>query len=82
VTQFFVQYFHVPQIRQRLGVKKPLVGQITEFLTQAIIEGRLEGGQRLVGSELQRKFGISRTPIRQSFRKDQPSAISIKKLYE
>ena len=46
----------------------PLVDQITEFLTNAIIEGRLQGGQRLIESELQRKFGISRTPIRESFR--------------
>ena len=45
-----------------------LVEQITEFLTNAIIEGRLEIGQRLVENELQRKFGISRAPIRESFR--------------
>lgn len=46
----------------------PLVEQITEFLTRAIIEGRLEGGKRLVENELQRNFGVSRTPIRESFR--------------
>ena len=46
----------------------PLVEQITDFLTNAIIEGRFEGGQRLVENELQRKFGISRAPIRESFR--------------
>lgn len=45
-----------------------LVRQITEFLTNAIIEGRLRGGQRLVENTLQRKFGISRSPIRESFR--------------
>ena len=45
-----------------------LVEQVTEFLTNAIIEGRLESGQRLVENELQRKFGISRAPIRESFR--------------
>ena len=45
-----------------------LVEQITEFLTSAILEGRLENGQRLVENELQRKFGISRAPIRESFR--------------
>ncbi len=45
-----------------------LVEQITEFLTNAIIEGRLENGQRLVENELQRRFGISRAPIRESFR--------------
>jgi DNA-binding GntR family transcriptional regulator len=46
----------------------PLVEQITEFLAQSIIEGRYEGGQRLIESELQKKFGVSRTPIRESFR--------------
>lgn len=45
-----------------------LVEQITEFLTNSIIEGKLEGGQRLGENELQRKFGISRAPIRESFR--------------
>lgn len=45
-----------------------LVEQITEFLTNAIIEGRLIGGQRLVENELQRRFGISRAPIRESLR--------------
>jgi len=45
-----------------------LVEQITDFLTNDIIEGRLETGQRLVENELQRKFGISRAPIRESFR--------------
>ena len=46
----------------------PLVEQIAEFLTNAIMEGRLENGQRLVENELQRKFQISRAPIREAFR--------------
>jgi DNA-binding GntR family transcriptional regulator len=45
-----------------------LVQQITDFLTNAIIEGHFVGGQRLVENELQRRFGISRAPIRESFR--------------
>jgi len=45
-----------------------LVEQITKFLTDAIMEGKLESGQRLVESELQRIFRISRSPIRESFR--------------
>jgi DNA-binding GntR family transcriptional regulator len=45
-----------------------LVHQITRFLTDAIIEGQLKGGQRLVENELQRKFKVSRAPIRESFR--------------
>ena len=45
-----------------------LVEQITEYLTNAILEGGLVGAQRLVENELQRRFGISRAPIRESFR--------------
>lgn len=46
----------------------PLVEQISEFLTQAIMDGQFESGERLVENELQRRFGVSRTPIRESFR--------------
>jgi len=42
--------------------------QITEFLTNSIVEGRLGHGQRLVENELQRRFKISRGPIREAFR--------------
>lgn len=45
-----------------------LVDQVTEYLTNAIIRGELKGGERLVENELQRNFGISRAPIRESFR--------------
>jgi DNA-binding GntR family transcriptional regulator len=44
------------------------VTQITEFLTESIIEGRYESGQRMIENELQKKFGVSRSPIRESFR--------------
>lgn len=46
----------------------PLVEQITEFLTHAIMDGQFESGERLVENELQRQFGVSRSPIRESFR--------------
>jgi DNA-binding GntR family transcriptional regulator len=45
-----------------------LAEQITEILTRFIIQRQLKEGQRLVESELQRKFGVSRGPIRESFR--------------
>ncbi len=45
-----------------------LVDQITEFLSNEVIEGRLKSGQRLVENELRRKFGVSRAPIRESLR--------------
>jgi DNA-binding GntR family transcriptional regulator len=46
----------------------PLAEQLIEFLRNSIIEARFPGGYRLVESELQRRFGISRAPIRESFR--------------
>jgi DNA-binding GntR family transcriptional regulator len=46
----------------------PLVEQITEFLTQAILDGQFLSGDRLVETGLQRQFGVSRSPIRESFR--------------
>ena len=45
-----------------------LVEQITEYLANEIIEGKVKNGQQLVENELQRKFGISRGPIREAFR--------------
>jgi len=39
--------------------------QITQYFTNAIIERRLESGQRLVENKLQRKYGISQSPIQQ-----------------
>jgi DNA-binding GntR family transcriptional regulator len=45
-----------------------LVKQITEFLTNAIVEGQLKSGQRLSEADLQRTYKVSRAPIRESFR--------------
>ena len=47
---------------------KSLVKQIIDYLTNEILQGRIRAGQRLVESELQRSFGISRSPIREAFR--------------
>ena len=38
----------------------------TELIREAIIDGRLEPGQRLKEEELARELGISRTPIREA----------------
>jgi DNA-binding GntR family transcriptional regulator len=38
----------------------------TELIRDAIIEGRLEPGQRLKEEELARELGISRTPVREA----------------
>jgi DNA-binding GntR family transcriptional regulator len=47
----------------------PLSDQVAGFLRNAIIQGSIEEGQRLVENELQRELGISRGPIREAFRK-------------
>jgi len=46
----------------------PLSEQITEILTKSIIQRQLKEGQHLIESELQGKFGVSRGPIRESFK--------------
>src|SRR5437867_1687707 len=38
----------------------------TELIREAIVDGRLEPGQRLKEEELARELGISRTPIREA----------------
>jgi DNA-binding GntR family transcriptional regulator len=45
-----------------------LVEQVTKALTDAILQGVFKGGDQLIESELQKQFGISRSPIRETFR--------------
>jgi DNA-binding GntR family transcriptional regulator len=45
-----------------------LVEQVSRILTDAILEGVLKGGEQLVEAELQKQFGISRSPLREAFR--------------
>jgi DNA-binding GntR family transcriptional regulator len=42
--------------------------QVARILTEAILEGNLKGGDRLVEVELQKHFGVSRSPLREAFR--------------
>ena len=42
--------------------------QVSRILTEAILEGVLKGGDQLVEAELQKQFGISRSPLREAFR--------------
>jgi citrate lyase subunit beta/citryl-CoA lyase len=44
-----------------------LVESITEALTDAILTGVLKGGDKLLEVELQKKFGTSRSPLREAF---------------
>ncbi len=45
-----------------------LVHQVATFLTNAILDGQIKGGERLVENGLQKDFGVSRAPIREAFR--------------
>jgi len=54
---------------QQLNFKPNVLGeQVAEILTEAILDNVLEGGQQLVEVELQKQFGISRSPVREAFR--------------
>jgi DNA-binding GntR family transcriptional regulator len=45
-----------------------LVEKLSETLTDAILEGVFKEGDQLIEVDLQKQFGVSRTPIRESFR--------------
>lgn len=45
-----------------------LVGQVARRLTQAIIEGRLSPGSKVVEAGVARELGISRAPVREAAR--------------
>lgn len=45
-----------------------LYSQVSRILTEAILEGLLEGGQKLVETEIQKMLGISRSPLREAIR--------------
>jgi len=45
-----------------------LVDQIAMILKDDILTGRLKGGDRLFEDRLKNEFGVSRTPLRESFR--------------
>jgi DNA-binding GntR family transcriptional regulator len=52
-----------------LDFKPHVLGeQVSQILTEAILEGVLKGGDQLIETELQKQFGISRSPLREAFR--------------
>ena len=54
---------------KQFNFKQTVLGeQVSQILTEAILEGVFKGGDRLVESELQRAFDISRSPLREAFR--------------
>ncbi|MBM7615031.1 GntR family transcriptional regulator [Alkaliphilus hydrothermalis] len=48
---------------------KPLREIVFENLREAILEGRLEPGQRMMEIQLAEQLGVSRTPVREAIRK-------------
>ena len=69
-------YFYVPPIYYHAMTKtqseliRPLLilEQVIERLTDEIIKGKIQTGSQLVEIDLQKRFGISRTPLREAFR--------------
>jgi len=52
-------------------IEKKILGlghQVAEILSAEILEGEIRGGDRLIEQELQAKFGVSRSPLREAFR--------------
>src|SRR2546430_16243077 len=45
-----------------------LVGQVARILTQAIVQGRLPPGSKVVEAGIAREFGVSRAPGREAAR--------------
>jgi DNA-binding GntR family transcriptional regulator len=60
----------VASVREVLPESEPLVRNAsvvaTELIREAIVDGRLQPGQRLKEEELARQLGISRTPVREA----------------
>jgi DNA-binding GntR family transcriptional regulator len=57
------------QTIKKLNFKPVVIGeQISSVLMDAIIANDLKGGEQLLELELQKQFGISRSPLREGFR--------------
>lgn len=55
--------------KRRLGdAHRSLLGQVIEELRQAILNGRLKAGERLVEGRLAEELGVSRNPVREAIR--------------
>lgn len=55
--------------RLNLDEYKPLRDVVFESLREAILEGKLSPGQRLMEVQLAEQLGVSRTPVREAIRK-------------
>ena len=45
-----------------------LVGQVARILTQAVVQGRLPPGSKVVEAGIARELGVSRAPVREAAR--------------
>ena len=61
----------------RLDAYKPLREVVSETLRQAIQDGVLTPGERLMEIPLAEELGVSRTPIREAIRKLELEALSL-----
>lgn len=57
------------EVENKLISHNTLSDQAFDYLSQAILSGELRDGDRLVESELSKKLGISRAPIREALAK-------------
>jgi DNA-binding GntR family transcriptional regulator len=57
-------------IQKRFKKEMPITlsKYVSDILTDAIVEGKMKVGQKLVEASIQEKLGISRSPIREAFR--------------
>ncbi|MBW2138857.1 MAG: GntR family transcriptional regulator [Deltaproteobacteria bacterium] len=57
-----------PEVKDLRFRPSVLVEQVSETLSEAIMEGVFKGGDQLVEEKLQKQLGISRSPLREAFR--------------
>lgn len=55
--------------RFKLNKPKPIRDQVYDYLRQAVLNGHLQPGERVVETEIAEHFGISRMPVREALRK-------------
>lgn len=56
------------KIKEKAFQADVLSSQVSKILTEAILEGLIESGQKLIETEIQEMFGISRSPLREAIR--------------
>ena len=56
------------KLGMRIHKSALLVDQVSEVLTNAILQGTLKSGEKLTETRLQEQFNVSRTPLREALR--------------